>query len=394
MRPRHTPATGEPATGSPTRQGNRIWELDGLHDVMTVHFGAPGQHEFVSHWDPDERTHTLLKERLRREPSDPVGYYLYPNDYPELLNSVTNALGAGPEHRGVVCPCATSGSLVLLRALYLQGKRRVHFVPPIYYAPARQAEILGFECNIVRAVPTRRYEYIPPKRLGETDVLWICNPHYSTGVFVQESTRSWIREQSALGAFIVADESLCPLGRELGPQLDWGPRIATVLSPHKVICSNQVKCCVLLVPGALWKPVQQATEILAGGVSSGGAQAIQEIVSGSLVGVQGWFLGEMSVRWRRLIRTLREVPGVDLDSEIVGHFASIFAASVDASLGVAPRVVERIAAVTGVLVIPGNRAYMPDEWGFNFRVNLARCSDRSFPMIAAAAKEIVAMATT
>jgi aspartate/methionine/tyrosine aminotransferase len=362
-----------------------VWELSTLEDIVSIS-ARVGSAEFVSHWDPDSITSKELLKRLARGKLRVGGGYLYPNDDAALLERLAAAFECDAGQGCVVLPSSTSASLVLLQALKQHGRQHVVFVPPIYYACVRQAELLGLKVDFAPTQNTRyAYDLLD---LGARDIIWICNPHYCTGVRLNAETVTWMESQAQRGVFIVIDESMCPQG--LGLRFDQTEHIAYLQSPHKVVCSNQVKCGVLLAPVSLVPHARHMADIVAGGVSAECMLAVQEILDSRLLPVQQWFLEQMRLRHALLQAALRGLDRVGIDIEAIGHFVSIFTSSVRLIVPQS-RLVSEVANETGMVIIPGSRAYMPDSWGFSFRVNLARCSAGSFEKVACAVEYLRSM---
>ena len=356
-----------------------MWELltleafEELHAVFAHKFGhSPA---YISHWDPLDDEACAIAKQLHVPPTiDPVRY-LYPNDG-DGPSMVQSCLGYPTSRKVIITPSSTSSTVVTLTLAARLGIRRIILVQPFYFATLRVVEILDLQPRLWPAQRGSNGFWLEPldqHSIGPETAVWITDPLYCTGHSLLDRSREVLDDCLEQGALIILDQSLSnPTVSETAGSLVDHDRCWVVGSPHKGICVNGVKFSYLSVPVDLVDIGRHFSDVLCGGASSSNVLAVEQFVRGDVSRAWHAILPLLTQRKAWLSSQVDQCDAIEIDTATSGHFVSCYFQGLSADREQSERLVADVLDKTGMLVIPGNRAYFAETLGFNFRVNLLR----------------------
>lgn len=374
------------------------WELRSLEDIQDfeeewkVRFGREPFR--VSHWDPERTTREFLERLLPPPAHAPASLfeYTYPNDDDAWNRRLLLDFGLGSGKGFVVTPSSTNTTVLATSMLKRNGCTRVSFVTPFYYSALRVAQEWSMDTAMIAPSRQSGSPALDPGALEavrEGDALWITNPLYSIGHYWGDEATAPLIALADRGVTLVLDESLCLPGAELARAIGHHERVWSVLSPTKSICLNGAKFSALMLPVDLLADARRQSDILCGALQSSSLYALDAYLSGRLSSIAPAFEALLDERRQRCHSLLSGLRAIRLDAHTRGHFISCFFPGIPARAGRDALFLRSAFEHTKSTFIPGNRAYMPDEWGFSFRINLARLCDGDGPRLRALVEFLV-----
>jgi hypothetical protein len=207
-----------------------------------------------------------------------------------------------------------------------------------------------------------------------TDIaLWVTNPIFSTGVYLDAKDASFLSSLLHRGAHILADECLAMNGKELGRTIGQDRRFLGIYSPHKSISINAIKFASIVFSKAHERFFEQWSDVIVGGLGSSSVSAIRHFLGPNFSICHNAVDRYISGVSRAVAELARNIgPGVELDPTAIGHFRSCYIPGIKATNADSPVFLRRLIFETGSLALFGTRSHFDPRIGFSFRLNLAR----------------------
>lgn len=366
-----------------------IGELDGLgylEQLAQEYQSKYGVGPFdLSHWDPSDLTiQSLLKYlKLPASPS-PIPYiYSDPGRKPRILERL------GFISRNQTCSFVQSGTnATVLAAWWLRslGIKRVLVLCPAYFSVFYAFEMVGITDRRLYLhrengnwrFPTEEV-LVELKDNPDLTAVWVTNPTYCTGSYCSEADVAFLDSLLRLGAAVVTDECLCLNGREIGRRLAWSDRFLGVYSPHKSVSINAVKFAAIVATAQHEKFFDRWSDVVVGNLTASNYSAISHFCDGqNFSDFLAAFVNHIDSVRRTVIQIVNNAPGLETDSNSIGHYISCYASDVPASRGRDSVFLRELVWETGAVVTPGTTNHFPPQVGFSFRINLARACPQFF----------------
>jgi hypothetical protein len=337
----------------------------------------------VSHWDPSEEfTAPLLTALQIPNHASPVPYvFSYQvSDWEKILQ----ALGFDPAfYELLFTPSGSVSILCVANWLAAMEAREIQVLCPAYFSLFHNCSRLRIDAKKTYLKRTQRpgngsTEYTPPDsdngQWKKPGVLWVTNPVYCTGIYLNEETIAWVKDLLERGWYVIADECLAVDGRELGRQIGCHPRFLGIYAPHKTICLNGIKFSALVIPRPFEPFFDSWEDALYGSLASSTCTGIRHYLSPNFRHYQSVFSKRLDQPRRFLIETCKRFPRASLDRGFTGYYATCHFPHLSHSLGRDAAFLMDVAEKTDSVFIPGNHNYFDPALGLNFRINLTRDS--------------------
>jgi aspartate/methionine/tyrosine aminotransferase len=354
-------------------------ELEGLAAEYEEEYGSLPFN--LSHWDPSDHTSRSLLKYLRLpKPPDAMPYiYSY---YTGAPRSVAERLGF--EWAGRDCLLVHSGTSAIVLTLWwvkAMGFEQLVILCPTYFPVFYLAEVMSMPSHPIFTQRERGNWSLPREELlrvigsaTSKAVVWVTNPIYCTGVYLSESDREFLGSLLDSGVTIVADECLAKNGSEMSRELGGRPHFVGLYTPHKSLCLNAIKFGAVVFDRKDEEFFDSWADVFTGGLSASNHSGIFHFldeVNFSKFDMEFFNLVEHARN--RVTEMLDKYDGtVEVDENSVGHFMTCYIPRLAGGEGDNKQFLRRLVSDTASVVISGMRNHFNPEWGFCFRINLAR----------------------
>jgi len=300
------------------------------------------------------------------------------------IRSVLTKLGAQEDrHRGVVTPSNSASILCALRWMKSLQPRRIVALCPCYFTVFQAGECFGMPMQIAHLKRSDGVLRIPGPSAAiwrNPSVLWLTNPVYGGGTYFHPDDIIFVTDLLKKGWFVVVDECLALPGRELIRTLGHYPNFVSIYSPHKAICVNGIKFSVVVFNRRYQTFMDRWCDVWYGGLGTSSLMAISHYLSYNYDKYAERFLAEVAPQ-RKVFNRLCAQFGAENDSRAEGHFVTCYFPKLSSRYGYSNAFLKTLMDKTGGSIICGNRARYSREFGFSFRVNLARKGPSFIPTL-------------
>jgi aspartate/methionine/tyrosine aminotransferase len=362
-----------------------IHELRGLEDLEELaeeyreQYGALPFN--LSHWDPSDQTsRSLLKYlTLPRQPSPMPYIYSY---YTGAPREVAERLGFEWANRD--CLLVHSGTSAIVLTLWwvkAMGFERLVILCPTYFPVFYLAEVMTMPYQPIFTSREQGNWSLPREGLLDLigsgtnkTVVWVTNPIYCTGVYLSETDLKFLGSLLDSGVTIVADECLSKSGFEMSRELGGRKHFVGLYTPHKSVCLNAIKFGAVVFDRKDEEFFDSWADVFAGGLSASNHSGIFHFLhEANFSRFEMEFFNLVENARDRVTGMLNRYNGVfEVDENSVGHFMTCYVPRLSGVEGDNKRFLRRLVSDTASIVISGMRNHFNPDWGFCFRINLAR----------------------
>jgi histidinol-phosphate/aromatic aminotransferase/cobyric acid decarboxylase-like protein len=343
----------------------------------------------VSHWDPSPEIKRSLLPRLSTRSVDLIDYiYSYNLD---LRLPLIRKLGFPTENKCCLITPASTISMLCVVALLAATGRNLTILCPYYFPLAHQCSLIGLPFRRAYLLRVNNRFILPSdciETLKNEDILWMTNPIYCTGVYLEERDIDLLKSFLERGGTVVVDESLSLNGYEMAARLGQYEGYWGIYSPHKSVCVNGLKFSALVTSSKNEDFLERWSDIIYGGLSASSLAALNHFLSEDFQAYSSKFL-EFLAPGRKFLEDLSaSLPSMALDNNTVGHFVTCYFPELGAELARNEDFLWGIVQESGSTFIPGLRNHFSPEWGFCFRVNLALSNPQHRSALARLSKSV------
>ncbi|WP_421381752.1 hypothetical protein ACOJQI_20940 [Bacillus salacetis] len=274
-----------------------------------------------------------------------------------------------------------SGSLSIYNVvnfLKYKGIDSIALLSPVYFTVPYVCENLSIDYSHFYMDRNNEEYHLTEnaiRQIDDYDVVWITNPVYCASVYYSDEFHSLIDKWIKQGKYIIFDEALCLYGNELIRDYYEHENVISICSPHKSLCINGNKFSGIITSKKHSRIFNAWIDIISGCLSISNLKAIHHFLSDDYVQLQSFFR-ELTYQNYKSIEKLCETYDVEYDKSADGCFMSLYFSELDASLGDSDSFIKTIILDLGISFIPGSRNHMNPCFGFSFRINLSRITDK------------------
>ena len=334
----------------------------------------------VSLWNPSAKTLSRLAGNLHLPSSSRKvkTTYTFPGTIDTaLIKKATTKLGFRKEIGSLVTP---TGSLSILNVLYwikASGFRRVFILCPYYFSVINNCRILGIEARKVplESNPGRTGFVFPEKqcaKIGRRDVLWITNPVYCSGLYLDTTWMKGLKSLMNNGVTVVTDECLSINGYEISHLTGNHPRFVGIYAPHKSVCLNSEKFSIAIFDKKYQEAFYQLADTTFSCIGQSNILALKHFVSPNYDAYSRQFNDICRDTMKNLREIFKYTKEVTFDNKNKGYLANCYLPQVSANLGKNMTFMWKLMKNTGGTLIPGIHNGYSEKMGFCFRINLSR----------------------
>jgi len=362
-----------------------IHELRGLEELEKL--AEEYQQEYgsspfnLSHWDPSAQTCQKLLKFLRLPNPPPAMPYIY-SFYTGAPRQVAERLGF--HWAGRDCLLVHSGTSAIVLTLWwvkAMGFERLIILCPTYFPVFYLAEVMTMPFHTIFAHRERGHWSLPRKELARLigpatikTVVWVTNPIYCTGVYFSECDRRFLGSLLDNGVTIVADECLSKNGNEMSRDLGGRERFVGLYTPHKSICLNAIKFGAVVFNRKDEEFFDSWADVFTGGLSASNHTGIFHFLDRlNFSHFDEEFFSVVEDAHNQVTELLNKHDGVfEVDENPVGHFMTCYVPGLVGRESDNKDFLRSLVFDTASIVFSGMKNHFNPDWGFCFRINLAR----------------------
>lgn len=360
--------------------------LDEIENAEQQYKSKYGKHPFsLSTWNPSVfyREKYLLSHVVLPPQPEPINYiYSYELD-PRLSSDCARKITGTDNACTIITNSGTASIALVSSVLSAMDLCRVLVVSPTYYAVlynCMQKQMKVHELHMLRVSDGYRLPQTAILQIcQETDAIWLTNPIYNTSVYLSELDQEFLLNQILPNNFLVVDECFCKNGCELSRQWAGHPHFIGIYDPMKQFLVNGAKFSAIVIPPNLENLFCQWSDISCGSLTVSTIQAMEFYLSAEAE----YVIQVLEQANSEILRTIRMIASrypVSLwDSCINGHMLMCYIPKFPANMLESYQDFFRFQDSTAASIIPGSRFHFPNDYGFSFRINLARFDPILFP---------------
>lgn len=341
--------------------------IEHLEDDYRLRFGANPFN--LSHWDPGPAYRREISRVLQFHGNPDAINYFFTYELEELKDALVRAFGFRNARVALLTNSGTNSTAAVVHRLSQSGVRHALIFTPCYFSVLRACEMFGITTHVI---PFHRnggsYQMPAPPEVGDDTVVWVTNPVFSTGCYVDVD---WLPDLVRRGGSVVLDETLAVAQRSLTFHMPDDGRWFALHSPHKTLNVNGVKFSAVVGPRDADDSLEQWSDIISGGLAASTVMAIRHFLSPNFAACREILQSFTSAAFATLMDRSRELM-FDVDQWTAGNFASVYLRDVPGWRGMDEPWLRRIMEASGVTVFPSVVSGADPSWGFGFRVNLTR----------------------
>ena len=354
----------------------RLEEIEQAEEQYERNYGcAPFS---LSTWNPSDyyRNTYLLNQTALPAQSEFINYiYSYELDA-RLLKECSRQLTGAEDAEVMITNSGTASIALVTSVLSALELHHILVISPTYFSVLYNSRQKGFTISELHALH-RQGRYLLPKEdilrlLADIDALWITNPIYNTGVYMESEDKDFLLNHVLPDKYVVADECFCVSGRELMRELHGHPHFISIYDPMKQFLINGIKFSAVVFPSRLENMFNQWSDVVCGSLTTSTVQALR------------FFLSPAADRLFQVLRkadkeiqsqiksVVSKYTDAELDDGVDGHMMMCYIPKLPTNHLRTMEDFYKFQVDTGVSVIPGTRFHFPEQDGFAFRINLAR----------------------
>ena len=257
--------------------------------------------------------------------------------------------------------------------LRASGAKKILILGPRYFTVPHCLEAMGIKFDTQHFVRDNNGYRAPGKSgVSDYDGVWITNPIYGTGVYIDPEELIQLHEAwTQKDKFFVVDECLASPSQYVGPSLVPNAKTTILAAPHKSVCVNAYKFAVSIVEQSQLEHFEHWSDVWLGCLPQSSHQAIDHFLNNGFESYRVQFESAIHEQTSEFIALTNAIPLAVLDQNALGYFRSVYFPKLSTELGLESSFLREATFSTGTSFIPGIRNDLDPSTGLSFRVNLA-----------------------
>lgn len=332
----------------------------------------------LSTWNPSQYYRdTYLMNRVILPPYMELIDYIYPYELDAGLSAACCKKLAGTENAGIIYTSSGTTSISLVTSvLAAMELHRILIVSPTYFAVFHNCIQKQMDIHETHMIRNENGYSLPQESilqmLTDTDILWLTNPIYNTGVYLSQADYDFLTETVLPHTYVVADECFCKSGEELCRKLHKNPHFIGIYDPMKQFLINGAKFSAIVFSPELDDLFCQWSDVVCGGLEISNVQAMKFFVSTNADKLLQTLRQEDEFIQEEVRMIVSKYANVSLDTCAAGHMMMCYLPHLPCDYLHTFQDFYRFQEKTGASIIPGSRFHFPNQSGFAFRINLAQ----------------------
>lgn len=297
----------------------------------------------------------------------------------EVKEKVKLKLGFNDTNNALDISFFDSGSLSIVNVIHLLsiiGIHHIAIISPSYFSVEHICKDYLIECHYIdleRKDLTFSLPHGYDKTLGKYNCIWITNPIYCTGIYLNTQFVEQINNLIAnKNVILVIDESLSEFHHFLSPKLV-AEQCITIVSPHKALCTNGMKFSAILFPSKYYPIIDTWSDIISGCLSLSSLTAIHHFLSS---GYDEYLICVKSImeKNRTSVLNILKKYQIECDTMSQSYLLSIYFPNLPYNYFDIKDNIIKFIDNTAAYFIPNSRNHFPKATGLSFRLNLCSVS--------------------
>ena len=265
----------------------------------------------------------------------------------------------------------SSAILSVVKWLTSKDVKKVLIVCPRYFTVPHTLNSLSIEYEVIYCKRTPDGYELPQNIKSEVyDAIWITNPIYCTGEYLDKDNLENIYNQwTSNKKYFVMDNCLSNEEYYFGLDIEPNPNICIIVSPSKNLCINAYKFASILFHKDELHHFECWSDVLQGCLPESSVQALEFFTHGQYDTYKKYF-NRILGKQEKVLYDLLSDKKVEIDKNAKGYLRTVYFSNINAELGQDIKFLKKIFFTTGASFIPNIRNELCFEVGFSFRVNL------------------------
>lgn len=364
------------------KEGSRIRSLEFLASIRKIEAEFRNRNGFdlenVSYWNPkDFYARELSSFSSSLADVSELTDYVYTSNIQHHADFIRRIEGQ-PNRSCIFTGSGTASSANVAAYLKNAGYKHIAIIQPSYFAFAELCHFAGIQVtyfDICREGGQYRLPDIRDLLSKGVDSLFLTNPVYGTGVYLDAIASNWLQEAMEHGLAAVIDESLAIHGQHLVERMGNCENALGIYVPHKALCLNNFRFSAVTFPARHATYFEQWTDIFDGGLSYSSAQSIDHFCSEDFSSVKCQVDNILERQAALFSRIVDAFPMIEKDDGALGHLRQVYAPGVAYEKQLDTRFLETVFFEAAASFIPAARFGYAKSGSFSFRVNLFRLDE-------------------
>ena len=272
-----------------------------------------------------------------------------------------------------------SGSLSIINVIHLLSIIGIHdiaIISPSYFSIEHICKDYLINCHYIELERNGLNFYLPydySKTLQNYQCIWITNPIYCTGIYLDTQFVEYINNLvDNKNIILVIDETLSEFHKLISPKITTKQCI-TIVSPHKALCTNGMKFSAILFPYKYYQIIDTWSDIISGCLSLSSLTAIHHFLS-SEYDEYLIFVNNIIEKNRKDVLNILKKHQIQYDILSHSYLLSIYFSNLPYDYFDVKDNIIKFIDNTATYFIPNSRNHFPKSTGLSFRLNLCSVS--------------------
>lgn len=345
-------------------------KIEAINEEYYLKYGA--QPVNLSNWDPSSEllSPNLFQGHLYDDGNEVNYIFSYTlQNKPQILSKlgyIVNSWSCLVSHSG------SSAIALIINWLRSKSVKRVLLFAPRYFTVPHCFEAFGIETEVVYCERSESgYDFPKNVCFSDFDAVWITNPIYSTGVYLDNDQVNKLHNRVIKeGKYFILDECLADPKRAAGFKLNPSAKTCVILSPHKAINVNANKFAIAIFHKSQLDHFEHWSDVWHGCLPQSSLRAINHFLSENYDEFTTNFNLIAAKQENKLIAATATTSCISLDRNASGYFRTVYCKKIPALFGKDIHFLKEAVFSTGTTFIPGIRNELNPNVGFSFRINL------------------------
>lgn len=296
-----------------------------------------------------------------------------------LKEKVKLKLGFNDTNKALDISFFDSGSLSIVNVIHLLSIIGIHdiaIISPSYFSIEHICKDYLIDCHYIdleRNGLNFSLPYDSDKLLENYNCIWITNPVYCTGIYLNtqfaEHINNLINNNNVI---LVIDESLSEFHHFLSHKIVTEQCI-TIVSPHKALCTNGMKFSAILFPPKYYQIIDTWSDIISGCLSLSSLTAIHHFLSSEY---DEYLICVKNIIEKNKMSVLDILKKYQIKCDMMSHsyLLSIYFPNLSYDYFDDKDNIIKFIDNTAAYFIPNSRNHFPKSTGLSFRLNLCSVS--------------------
>lgn len=338
----------------------------------------------ISNWNSGKDYQNYIYEHLKIPAFESPFNYIYTYEIDKQVHfKVLEKLNMMSENCvSIFFPSSTLAIVNIANFLQKRNCKKICIFQPSYFSVEPCLSSFGLFIKNIELLYQNGKFIIPIDKLQneDYDAIWITSPVFCTNLYFSAYEYQKINSFLVNKKFVICDESLAPIGKELCSQLVNSEYLISIHSPHKVLGTNAIKFSCITTHKAQEDLFNIWSDLYSGGLTLSSKAAITHFLSKNYNYVLKKSKEYICETYVDVVALLHKHKKYFSYTPAAGMYMTIFFKYVPYNISIGYDFIQKLITNTNVSLLPGYLEGFFENSGFCFRINLTL--DRTTLLIA------------